>query len=264
MPKALARSRSPRTPSRRSSSPTSPVMVTIFIQHALYPNLSVSCHPSATIGDVKDNISSKIDISTCEIFLFRRNEPLDDNASLDSVCSDILQVGFDILELDLRFDVTVKSLAGESIIINVSEQDTIGILMSKLEDALQIPYNEQSLIVQGEKQPGWFTLEMAGITSSSAKASIEIILVRQEIEFPLRIVFEDCIMRGVWLDARGSDTIEDIKVKIQEKTQIKLSDQFLTLKTLPLENEKTVAHYGISNDTDYLSLHFIPDDSDSD
>ena len=160
------------------------------------------------------------------------------------------------------FDVTVKSLAGESTIINVSERDTIGILMSKIEEELQIPYNEQSLIVQGEKYPGWFTLEMAGITSSSAKSSIEIILLRQEIEFPLRIVFEDCIMRGVWLDVRGSDTIVDIKVKIQEKTQIKLSDQFLTLKTLPLENEKTVAHYGISNDTDYLILHFIPDDSD--
>lgn len=155
------------------------------------------------------------------------------------------------------FSVQIQRLAGESFQLSVGVNYTFGKVMAMIEEAEKIPYAEQVLIVEGEKYPGWFTLEMAGLKSSS-----EVILVRQEIEFPLRVAFEDCRMRGVWLDARGSETIEEIKVKIEEKTQIKPSDQFLTLKTLPLEDKKTLTHYGISNDTDYLILHFIPDDSD--
>jgi hypothetical protein len=45
------------------------------------------------------------------------------------------------------------------------------------------------------------------------------------------------------------DTIENVKAKIQEKTQIPPDKYFLTFEHKPLEDEQKIEHYKISRDS---------------
>ena len=47
------------------------------------------------------------------------------------------------------------------------------------------------------------------------------------------------------LDVEGNDTIESLRVLIQEKTQIAPSQQALTFERLPMHNGRRVADYAV-------------------
>ena len=255
VPKALARSRSPRTPSPRSSSPTSPVQVTIFFQHRAHPNLSICCQPSDTIGNVKAEISQKIGVPTHRIFL---GQNLDDSNVICNVYPDILEVGFGILQMEFRFDLTVLSLVGESIIVNVSENDTIDNVKAKIREQSNTD-QVIHLVHDGKRISGgsfYDALVDFDITDDS-----EVTMVLEAPTFPLCIHFVDSL-RSLWIDARASDTISDIKAQIQEKTGIDPQLQTLSMHSFVLDDHMTLEQFNIANNVRRIDLDVLTSDTD--
>ena len=145
--------------------------------------------------------------------------------------------------------IFVKTLIGKTITLEVESDDTVESVKVKIQAEGNFPLHQQRLIFAGNQLENSRTLSYYNIQN---KSNVHLMLYRDEIQIFVKMLTENTIT----LDVKPSDTVYSVKVKIQEKEGIPPGQQGLMFAETQLEDDRTLSHYGIQDNS---NLHLDRD-----
>ncbi|NXD17745.1 OASL2 protein, partial [Nothocercus nigrocapillus] len=139
--------------------------------------------------------------------------------------------------------VEIKRLTGHSLTMSVSLDTTILDLKRKIRDQWDIPLYQQCL---GQQEPGQAPLTLQDSETLAAYgffcSTTLMLLQTQDMEV---LVKENS--RTIPYTVRPTDTVRQLKQKIYEKQHVHVDQQQLMFDSRELEDQHTLAHYGIQS-----------------
>ncbi|KAI1692919.1 ubiquitin family domain-containing protein [Ditylenchus destructor] len=143
-----------------------------------------------------------------------------------------------LLKLFVVIDGTTRKIQLE----RIDERSTIAQLKAKIRDQDNIPVEEQCLIFNDSELENGKTLKSYAVKDRSTLRLVRLTSTKITV-----FVIIDGSARKFKLNLDTSDTVNQVKAKIGKQTDIPADQRNLYYQNTILENDKTLAYYGIKN-----------------